>query len=74
MIFSFAVYLKALLDLTEYEFYKRHGFDFNSARQENEHLVELIYYRYGFVFYRARCIRDGDWLNRDCRQRLKFLS
>jgi hypothetical protein len=65
---TFCFYLSTLLDPEEYEFYKRHGFDFDSARKENQHLAELIFYLYGFVFYQARCIRDGDWPNPDCRQ------
>ena len=46
----------------------RHGFDFVRARKENEHLAELIYYLYGFVFYQARSIRDNDWPTKDCMQ------
>jgi hypothetical protein len=46
----------------------RRGFDFVRARKENEHLAELIYYLYGFVFYQARCIRDNDWPTKDCMQ------
>ena len=65
---TFDIYLKSLLDPAEHDFYERHGFDFERARKEDEHLAELIYYVYGFVFYQARCIRDDDWPNKDCMQ------
>jgi len=69
---SFDVFLKVLLDPDKYEFNIRctteRLFDFARAFERDRQLAELIFYVCGFIFYQARCIEDGDWPNRDCRQ------